>query len=150
MRDIISLGGLQEPLRASAASSAMSRCWAPSATAAITRAPPKAHRTPATSPKASMQSPPTTGPRAMGIRRKSECMETPMVRLFEGSTLATRLMVAGSDRDVQERKSTDPRITACHDGTRITTRNPPMAKRLKTTRAFFVPSRSEMYPPGKE
>ena len=49
----------------------------------------------------------------MGIRRTSKCMLTPMVRLFWGSTLYIRLMMAGSDMADQEMKSTAPMSTAC-------------------------------------
>ena len=56
------------------------------------------------------------GPSAIGMRRTSECIETPMVRLCFGSTAATRLIVAGSEMAVHERKRTAPTITACQVG----------------------------------
>jgi hypothetical protein len=40
-------------------------------------------------------------------------MVTPMVRLFSGKTLETRLIVAGSEIADQDRKNRDPMITAC-------------------------------------
>ncbi len=68
-------------------SSSINRCCSTMARTAIARATPKAIRTPVRSPHASMKSPPRSGPRAMGMRRTSECMLTPMVRLCCGRTL---------------------------------------------------------------
>ena len=79
----------------------------------------------------------------MGMRRTSECMVTPMVRLFVGSTLYIRLMVAGSDMADQEIKSTAPTSTACQAGIRITRANPAMATRLKISSDCLVPMRSD-------
>lgn len=110
---------------------------------AMASAATKAIRTPSLSPHTPMQSPPTIGPRAIGMRRTSECIDTPMVRLSLGSTLATRPMVAGSDMADQDRNSTAPTMTACQTGTRTTMRNPAIASRLKMRRARFAPSRSE-------
>ena len=67
-----------------------------------------------------MSSPPTTGPSAIGMRRTSEWSETPIVRLFLGSTDETMLIVAGSESAVQEMNRIAPRITACQVGTRMT------------------------------
>ena len=120
------------------------------ATTAMTRAPMKAIRMPVTRPQMSMQAPPTSGPRAIGKRRTRECMVTPMVRLFWGSTWATSPIVAGSEMAVQLKKKTDPTMTACQAGIRMTTTNPTMAIRLKISSARLVPSRSARYPPGKE
>ena len=97
-------------------------CCSTSATTASTSAAMNAQRTPSTSPCQAISSPPTTGPSAMGMRRTSECIETPMVRFLFGSTAATRLMVAGSEMAVQERNKTAPRITAHQAGMKITTR----------------------------
>ena len=63
-----------------------------------------------------------TGPRAIGIRRTSEWIETPMVRFSWGSDRETRLIVAGSEMAVQERKKAAPMITACQWGKRMTIR----------------------------
>ena len=49
-------------------------------------------------------------------------MVTPMVRLFSGRTPDTRLIVAGSEMADQDRKNSDPMITACQYGNRITMR----------------------------
>ncbi len=77
------------------------------------------------------------------MRRTRECMLTPMVSLFWGSTWYIRLMVAGSDIADQEMKSTAPASTACQAGTRMTTAKPAMATRLKTSSARLTPMRSE-------
>ena len=77
------------------------------------------------------------------MRRTSECMVTPMVRLFWGSTLYIRLMVAGSEMADQEMKSTAPASTACQEGITITRTKPAMATRLKNSRDRLVPMRSE-------
>ena len=71
-----------------------------------------AKRTPAFSPNQTIITPPNTGPRAIGIRRTSECIETPIVRLFFGRTRATMSIVAGREMAVHERKKTAPMITA--------------------------------------
>ncbi len=97
-----------------------------------------------------MQKPPNTGPNAMGIRFTSECMLTPMVRLPAGSTREMSPMVAGREIDDQEMNSTEPAITACQAGKRMTMRNPAMAMRLNTSKARLMPIRSDKYPPGKE
>ena len=79
----------------------------------------------------------------MGMRRTSECMVTPMVRLWVGRTLYIRLMVAGSDMADHEIKSTAPTSTACQAGTMITRANPAMATRLKISSDRLVPRRSD-------
>ena len=84
------------------------------------------------------------------MRRTSECMLTPIVRLFRGSTLYIRLMVAGSEMADQEMKRTAPTSTACQAGIRITRAKPAMATRLKTSSDRLVPMRSDRYPPGNE
>ena len=50
------------------------------------------------------------------MRRTSEWSDTPIVRFSLGSTVATRLIVAGSEIAVQEMKKTAPTITACQVG----------------------------------
>ncbi len=124
-------------------SSSMRCCCSRAATPESRKAATKASRTPLRSPQILMQSPPRIGPRAMGMRRTNECIETPMVRLFMGKTLAIRLMVAGREMAVQERKKTAPTSTACHSGISMTKRNPHMAIMLNTSNARLVPTRSE-------
>ncbi len=79
-------------------------------------------RTPSTLPQTSMQAPPTTGPSAFGMRRTSECSETPMTCFCFGSALATSPIVAGSEIDDHDRNTSEPTTTACQLGTRITNR----------------------------
>ena len=55
-----------------------------------------------------MHRPPKIGPSAIGNLRTSECMVTPMVRLFVGSTFAIRPMVAGKEIADQARKKIAP------------------------------------------
>ena len=90
-----------------------------------------------------MKSPPTIGPKAMGMRLTRECIDTPMVRLFRGRASATRLMLAGSEMAVHERKRTAPRITAVQLGMRMTMVKPAIAMMLNTNRARLNPNRSE-------
>ncbi len=63
-----------------------------------------------------------TGPRAMGIRRTREWTDTPIVRFSWGSARETRLIVAGSEIAVQERKKPAPIKTASQWGKRMTMR----------------------------
>ena len=104
---------------------------------AITRAAPKAIRTPSCSPHTAMKNPPNNGPSAIGMRRTSECMVTPIVRLPPGNTLYIRLMVAGREMADQEMKSTAPMSTACHVGTRITKAKPGHGHQVEDQEGFF-------------
>jgi hypothetical protein len=70
----------------------------------------------------------------------------PMVHLLIGKTLAIRLMVAGKEIAVHDRKNTAPTKTACHAGINMAMQNPNIAPILKTSRARLVPIRSERYP----
>ena len=133
-----------------ASSGSIRTCWATSATNASRKAPPNATRTPQTSPNSPIIAPPKSGPSAIGIRRTSECTDTPIVRLFFGSARAMSFIVAGSEIAVHDRKRNDAPMTACHFGTMMTTRNPAIARRLNTSSARLVPSRSARYPPGTE
>ena len=63
-----------------------------------------------------MSAPPITGPSAIGIRRISECIETPIALFRFGRTCTTKLIVAGSDRDDQARKKIAATRTAGHVG----------------------------------
>ena len=73
-------------------------------------------RTPLTGPQRSMRTPPAKGPSAMGSRRMSECIDTPMTCLFVGNVDEIRLMVAGREMALQERKSSEANSTACQCG----------------------------------
>lgn len=57
-------------------------------------------------------------------------------------------MAAGNEIAVQERKRSEPAITACHRGTANTTMYPAMEIKLKTTSERFTPNRSASHPPG--
>jgi hypothetical protein len=71
----------------------------------------------------------------MGMRRTSECIETPIVRLFLGKTTETKSIVAGSEIADQEMNKTAPMMAACQDGKMITIEYPAMAIKLNISKA---------------
>ena len=97
-----------------------------------------------------MNTPPATGPSAMGTRRTSETSETPIVRFVAGSTWASNSIVAGREIADHDRNRIAPPITAGQRGTRTTSRYPAIETKLNTRSDRLVPSRSDRYPPGKE
>ena len=123
-------------------SSAIITCCKMDASNARTKANTNAARTPASTPHAAMQAPPTIGPRILGTRLTNAKTETPRVRLFFGTIFESNSMVAGSEIADQEIKNIAPTNTAHHVGMKITQRYPSMERKLKNNSARLVPRRS--------
>ncbi len=69
-----------------------------------------------------MNVPPSTGPSIFGIRRTSDCTDTPIVRLFFGTTCAINSIVAGNDNADHDMNNAAPTSTAHQVWTKITIR----------------------------
>ena len=68
---------------------------------------------PVISPHMLKQAPPRIGPKAIGILRVIECMETPMVLLLMGMDSPITLIMAGRDMADHEIKNIAPTMAAC-------------------------------------
>src|SRR5450756_1586422 len=108
------------------------------ATAPSKRATPNEIWTPLMRPNTWMSAPPTSGPRAMGMRRVSEWRLTPIVRLSFGTALLTSDMIAGREIAVHEMKKTAPMRTAHHVGTRMTITYPHHRDEVEYDERFLV------------
>ncbi len=86
--------------------------------AARTSVAAKPIRIPATTPKAPISAPPTTGETSRGIRRRIACTVNPMARRPRGSASAMTANVAGLAMLFQPAASARPANTQGHDGLR--------------------------------